>query len=458
MVPGGTSTTFESMSTPNPQTAQLRRLLRQSKDVAFPQLREMIRAADRATLDALLELKWFDASQWRTKEGMPFWVWSYFVALRFGTSSDAVHFERKVVRRIKSAEEKAVEDARRFVALALRRRRGRHRGPEAESVVPKTRTKFKAYVENRLGDPRWSQGEALVEIVLEPKFALESLDGLWLLTALMHHASPASLGPLLERQYESPLVQQVLAHAGVVPPDDGRGEALLEAVWADPDADEPRAVYADWLMERGDAYGRFIADQLEGKDPKAKTMALLSWSGIGPLIQWWTFYGDEPSHRVRFRRGFLSGARVSALAGPIEACSRWSTLEVLDVEEGIGSLDDVRLPSLRALGCLRAADLEHVLRKPELVAALVAVGIETPADVATLDQLMLLPNLKLLLLGEIMPDAFDHPLFAKIDELFTWRYHDNDLRPNVSRPSIRYSLGGGVMGIYDEIIARVAGG
>lgn len=449
------------MSTPNPQTAQLRRLLVESKDVALPRLRDIVRTADRTTLDAMLELKWFDVAQWRTKAGILFWVCSYFVALRFGTSKDAVHFERKVVRRIKSAEEKAVEDARRFVALALRRRRGRHRGPEAESVVPKTRTKFKGYVEKRLGDPRWSQGEALVEIVLEPKFALESLDGLWLLTALMQHASAASLGPLLERQYESPLVQQVLAHAGVVLPDDGRGEALLDAVWADPAADEPRAVYADWLMERGDAYGRFIADQLEGKDPKAKTMALVNWTGIGPLIQWRARNDSaQLSRRLCFRRGFLSGARVSALARPIDVRSPWSTVEVLDVEQDIATLDDVQLPSLRALGCISAAELELVLGRPDIAGSLVAVGITTPADAATLDRLTRLPNLKVLLLGTIGPTLLDHPLFASLDELCTFGHvghdHFDQLAYSVATPRVeRGGHGGAVMTVYERIIARI---
>jgi uncharacterized protein (TIGR02996 family) len=41
------------------------------------------------------------------------------------------------------------------------------------------------------------------------------------------------------------------------------GRELLAAVLADPDADEPRAVYADWLDERGDPRGEFIHLQRE---------------------------------------------------------------------------------------------------------------------------------------------------------------------------------------------------
>src|SRR5207248_7122270 len=43
---------------------------------------------------------------------------------------------------------------------------------------------------------------------------------------------------------------------------------LLAAVYADPESDEPRAVYADWLQERGDPWGELIALQLSKPDAK----------------------------------------------------------------------------------------------------------------------------------------------------------------------------------------------
>jgi len=44
---------------------------------------------------------------------------------------------------------------------------------------------------------------------------------------------------------------------------DRDGAALLEAVLAAPDDDEPRLVYADWLTEQGDPRGEFILVQIE---------------------------------------------------------------------------------------------------------------------------------------------------------------------------------------------------
>jgi uncharacterized protein (TIGR02996 family) len=41
------------------------------------------------------------------------------------------------------------------------------------------------------------------------------------------------------------------------------GQSLLDAVIANPEADEPRVVYADYLQERGDVRGEFIALQLQ---------------------------------------------------------------------------------------------------------------------------------------------------------------------------------------------------
>ncbi|HEY0253108.1 MAG TPA: TIGR02996 domain-containing protein [Kofleriaceae bacterium] len=40
-------------------------------------------------------------------------------------------------------------------------------------------------------------------------------------------------------------------------------DALLDEVLAHPHSDDPRRVYADWLSERGDPRGEFIAVQCE---------------------------------------------------------------------------------------------------------------------------------------------------------------------------------------------------
>jgi uncharacterized protein (TIGR02996 family) len=79
------------------------------------------------------------------------------------------------------------------------------------------------------------------------------------------------------------------------------GQAMLEAIYREPDRDEPRLVYADWLSERGDPRGEFITLQLREDDKAQKRAnALLrehqeQWLGaLAPVIT-----------HVNFGRGFL---------------------------------------------------------------------------------------------------------------------------------------------------------
>ena len=53
------------------------------------------------------------------------------------------------------------------------------------------------------------------------------------------------------------------------------GTELLEAVYAAPDDDGRRLVYADWLQEHGDPRGELIVLQFERRtrEPSAKAMA-----------------------------------------------------------------------------------------------------------------------------------------------------------------------------------------
>jgi uncharacterized protein (TIGR02996 family) len=85
--------------------------------------------------------------------------------------------------------------------------------------------------------------------------------------------------------------------------DDPRLRQLIENLWADPDADEPRALYADWLTKQGDPRGEFIAlglkeaaDASLQKQLKAlvKTHGKEWISPVRPYVRAWTW-----------RRGFL---------------------------------------------------------------------------------------------------------------------------------------------------------
>lgn len=106
---------------------------------------------------------------------------------------------------------------------------------------------------------------------------------------------------------------------------------LLDSVWADPDDDGPRLVYADWLMERGHPHGELIALQCRrargGGLPSAREVELerqLADSLLGKVGE----FVDE----VRFRRGFPHAARVInrmdrlSLTHPV-----WNTFGDLDV-------------------------------------------------------------------------------------------------------------------------------
>jgi uncharacterized protein (TIGR02996 family) len=92
--------------------------------------------------------------------------------------------------------------------------------------------------------------------------------------------------------------------------------ALLAAVWAAPDDDGPRLVYADYLQERGDPRGEFIALACKPKpssDEKKRIRQLENEHGpnwFGPL---------QPAVLTRktfnFERGFLSLCSIPVLVG-----------------------------------------------------------------------------------------------------------------------------------------------
>src|SRR5688572_11671410 len=106
---------------------------------------------------------------------------------------------------------------------------------------------------------------------------------------------------------------------------------LLDAIWADPDDDGPRLVYADWLMERGHPHGELIALQCErarrgGRvtEREVELEGQVADSLLGKVGE----YLDQ----VRFRRGFPHAARVIhrmdrlSLTDPV-----WNTFADLDV-------------------------------------------------------------------------------------------------------------------------------
>lgn len=119
-------------------------------------------------------------------------------------------------------------------------------------------------------------------------------------------------------------------HHGAFAPVDHEETELLAAVYAQPDDDRPRLVYADYLMERNDPRGRLIALQCRPRrGPKRRSHHLLTHHErllLGPLNR---ALGPHP----RIARGFLAEgwARFASEADFARLCEHpaWATLECL---------------------------------------------------------------------------------------------------------------------------------
>jgi uncharacterized protein (TIGR02996 family) len=121
------------------------------------------------------------------------------------------------------------------------------------------------------------------------------------------------------------------------------GDALLAAVHAEPDSDEVRLVYADWLQERGDPRGEFVMLQVRAAQGRAtaadakRARALLrehedAW--LGGLANVLT--------GTSFERGFLAAAVVAqnaaATAEAWEVAPRSKVLATVhSLEQGRGN-------------------------------------------------------------------------------------------------------------------------
>jgi uncharacterized protein (TIGR02996 family) len=131
-----------------------------------------------------------------------------------------------------------------------------------------------------------------------------------------------------------------------------RGAELLAAIHADPERDEARSIYADWLSAGGDPRGEFIALQLErartNSPPSTREIELLERHGAswcGPL------HGLIGRSGRVFERGFLSAAsiEVANLDGELADAGEWSTLRVIDGHPSWALLRRAPLDHLREL-------------------------------------------------------------------------------------------------------------
>jgi uncharacterized protein (TIGR02996 family) len=141
-----------------------------------------------------------------------------------------------------------------------------------------------------------------------------------------------------------------------------RETELLELICSAPDHDAHRLVYADWLLERGDPRGEFIALQykkereaLDSRQAHRERQLLRdhgeAWLGpLAPVID---------ARTMIFRKGFLAECQAS-FASPAQKAALlghplWATVERLGADADMLAHPCMR--SLRAIGPLPAATM-----------------------------------------------------------------------------------------------------
>jgi uncharacterized protein (TIGR02996 family) len=151
---------------------------------------------------------------------------------------------------------------------------------------------------------------------------------------------------------------------------------LISDVWAHPADDAPRLVYGDWLSERDNPRGEFIALQFKRQhaalspteDKREKSLlAAHGKAWLGPLKDVLQLKG------LRFARGFVAAGEIPqvALNRALKLIGHpvWSTLEELRGGVRVDLLVKTDFPSLRKLTRpLYAGDLLMLAERKELLA------------------------------------------------------------------------------------------
>ena len=114
---------------------------------------------------------------------------------------------------------------------------------------------------------------------------------------------------------------------------DDTGSELLAQVYADPAADAPRLVYADWATSRGDPRGELITLQFARRERAPDANAIRREKElIDQYAQRWLapLWRAIRAESVRFDRGFLSSVTVEPFA-VIAPLPEWSTVVALEL-------------------------------------------------------------------------------------------------------------------------------
>lgn len=159
---------------------------------------------------------------------------------------------------------------------------------------------------------------------------------------------------------------------------------FLARIYEDPGSEELRRVYADWLLEHGDARGEFIALQCErvagrgGAAADRRERQILSEHEdrlLGPLAP---LVGRKG--RV-FERGFLTHAQVEVpkLARALDERA-WATLRALTIQAfGDAERGDAAVLAKLLTGAARRVEALHGLRA-SVLAPLASLGVELPLE------------------------------------------------------------------------------
>jgi uncharacterized protein (TIGR02996 family) len=181
-------------------------------------------------------------------------------------------------------------------------------------------------------------------------------------------------------------------------------DALLAEIYANPEDDAPRIVYADLLTEQGDPRGELITLQLaraaSGDDqPSEREQELLkkhgkAWLGrLAPVISWGKGYAYS-----QFRRGFLAVAdiilSVNKKLYPLLGEPAWATVEQLHGYSDHILVMYAPLRALKSLDGLTASTLAMAASLGQVLPALRVLDLGHSEEELPVDQVRALaPNL-----------------------------------------------------------------
>ena len=141
---------------------------------------------------------------------------------------------------------------------------------------------------------------------------------------------------------------------------------LLAQIYADPAADGPRLVYADYLQERDDPRGEFIAMQILRRDPlrERELIAAHGRAWIGELAD---VVDLRPEAETTFERGFLA---IAELRRDVQAELRramqapaWRTVEEVRGWDNLIVLAEAPLSALRHIGMVNVDHLGSIEKR-----------------------------------------------------------------------------------------------